>query len=158
VCICWKGKNLYLSKCTEKQQLRLLICGNARRHNSITYCFTMAWFCASLFILSTSYFPCYWYTTCDICPTRYKRMTLLNCRCFLDTVHAVFTTYFRVPYIILYNYYYYFQLRTAALRLIVRSWLDVPTFATRCLHACHHTRAPSGGRRNCGPEMSGNFA
>ena len=27
------------------------------------------------------------------------------------------------------------QLRTAALRLIVRSWLDVPTFATRRLHA-----------------------
>ena len=38
------------------------------------------------------------------------------------------------------------QLRTAALRLIVRSWLDVPTFATRRLHACHHARAPSGGR------------
>jgi len=32
------------------------------------------------------------------------------------------------------------------LRLIVRSWLDVPTFATRLLHACHHARAPSGGR------------
>jgi len=36
----------------------------------------------------------------------------------------------------------------------VRSWLDVPTFATRRLH----TRAPSGGRWNCGREMSGNFA
>jgi len=46
------------------------------------------------------------------------------------------------------------QLRTAALRLIVRSWLDVPTFAT----TCHHARAPSGGRWNCGREMSGNFA
>jgi hypothetical protein len=45
------------------------------------------------------------------------------------------------------------QLRTAALRLIVRSWLDVPTFATRR----HHARAPSGGRWNCGREMSGNF-
>jgi len=31
-----------------------------------------------------------------------------------------------------------------SLRLIVRSELDVPTFATRRLHACHHTRAPSG--------------
>ena len=31
-------------------------------------------------------------------------------------------------------------------RLIVRSELDVPTFATRRLHACHHARAPSGGR------------
>ena len=48
--------------------------------------------------------------------------------------------------------------RTAALRLIVRSWLDVPTFATRRLHACHHAIAPSGGRWNCGREMSGNFA
>ena len=44
------------------------------------------------------------------------------------------------------------------LRLIVRSRLDVPTFATRRLHACHHARAPSGGRWNCGREMSGNFA
>jgi len=50
------------------------------------------------------------------------------------------------------------QLRTAALRLIVRSWLDVPTFATRRLHACHHARAPSSGRCNSGQEMSGNFA
>jgi hypothetical protein len=44
------------------------------------------------------------------------------------------------------------------LRLIVRSWLDIPTFATRCLHECHHARAPSGGKWNCGREMSGNFA
>jgi len=29
------------------------------------------------------------------------------------------------------------------LRLIVRSWLDVPTFATRRLHACYHATAPS---------------
>ena len=56
------------------------------------------------------------------------------------------------------RYYYYLQLRTAALRLIVRSWLNVPTFATRRLHACHHARAPSGGKWNCGREMSGNFA
>ena len=42
-------------------------------------------------------------------------------------------------------------------RLIVRSGLDVPTFVTRRLHACHHARAPSGGRWNCGREMSGNF-
>jgi len=40
------------------------------------------------------------------------------------------------------------------LRLTVRSGLDVPTFATRRLHACHHARAPSGGRWNCGREMS----
>jgi hypothetical protein len=43
-------------------------------------------------------------------------------------------------------------------RLIVRSGLDVPTFATRRLQACHHARTPSGGRWNCGREMSGNFA
>jgi hypothetical protein len=42
----------------------------------------------------------------------------------------------------------FIQLRTAALRLIVRSWLDVPTFATRRLHACHDARTPSGGRWN----------
>jgi hypothetical protein len=40
------------------------------------------------------------------------------------------------------GYYYNFQLRTAALRLIVRSRLDVPTFAT----TRHHARAPTGGR------------
>jgi len=39
----------------------------------------------------------------------------------------------------------------------VRSGLDVPTFATRRLHACHHARARSGGRWNCGREMSGKF-
>jgi hypothetical protein len=44
-----------------------------------------------------------------------------------------------------------------SLRLIVRSELDVPTFATRRLHACHHARAPSGGRWNCGREMSREF-
>jgi len=43
------------------------------------------------------------------------------------------------------------------LRLIVRSGLEVPVFATRRLHACHHTRAPGGGRWNCGREMSGKF-
>jgi hypothetical protein len=50
---------------------------------------------------------------------------------------------------------FYFQLRTAALRLVVRSGLDVPTLATKRLHACHHARAPSGGRWNCGREVSG---
>jgi len=39
--------------------------------------------------------------------------------------------------------------------LIVLSGLDVPSFATRRLHACHHARAPSSGRWNCGREMSG---
>jgi hypothetical protein len=33
-----------------------------------------------------------------------------------------------------------------SLRLIVLSGLDVSTLATRRLHACHHARAPSGGR------------
>jgi len=40
----------------------------------------------------------------------------------------------------------------------MRCWLDVPTVATRRLHACHHARAPSCGRWNCGREMSGNFS
>jgi hypothetical protein len=40
----------------------------------------------------------------------------------------------------------------------VRSELDLPTFATRRLHACHHTRAPCCRRWNCGREMWGNFA
>jgi hypothetical protein len=40
----------------------------------------------------------------------------------------------------------------------VRSLLDVPTFATRRFHPCHYTRAPSGGRWNCGREISENFA
>jgi len=40
----------------------------------------------------------------------------------------------------------------------VQTGLDVPTFATRRLHACHHARAPTGGRWNRGREMSGNFA
>ena len=30
--------------------------------------------------------------------------------------------------------------------------LDVPTFATRCLHVRHEARDPSGGRWNCGRE------
>jgi len=52
----------------------------------------------------------------------------------------------------------FIQLHTATLRLIVRSWLDVSTFTTKRLHVCNHARAPSGGRWNCGQEMSGNFA
>jgi hypothetical protein len=43
-------------------------------------------------------------------------------------------------------------------RLIVRSGLDVPTFAIRRLHACHNARAPSGVRWNCGREMFGEFS
>jgi hypothetical protein len=31
------------------------------------------------------------------------------------------------------------------LRLILRFGLDVPTFATRRIHACHQLRTPSGG-------------
>jgi hypothetical protein len=43
-------------------------------------------------------------------------------------------------------------------RIIVRYGLDVTTFVTRRLHACHHARAPSGGRWNCERETSGKFA
>jgi hypothetical protein len=60
-----------------------------------------------------------------------------------------------------YYYYYYYYFLTYALqpsRLIVWCGLDIPTFATRHFHVCHHARASSGGRWNCGREMSGNFA
>jgi hypothetical protein len=36
--------------------------------------------------------------------------------------------------------------------------LDVPTFATRCLHVPINTSTPSSERWNCGREWSGNFA
>jgi hypothetical protein len=39
----------------------------------------------------------------------------------------------------------------------VRTELDVPTFATKRLHACHHATAPRGGRWNCGRKMSSKF-
>ena len=42
----------------------------------------------------------------------------------------------------------FLQLRTAAFSLIVRSWLEVPTFATRRLHACHHATSSSGASGN----------
>jgi hypothetical protein len=58
----------------------------------------------------------------------------------------------KVVVIIIFNY------ALQPLRLTVRSGLDVPTFATKRLHACYHARAPSGGRWNCGQEMSGKFA
>jgi hypothetical protein len=60
--------------------------------------------------------------------------------------------FFIIIIIIIFNY------ALQPLRLIVRSGLDIPTFATKRLHACHHARAPSDGRWNCGREMSGNFA
>jgi hypothetical protein len=52
----------------------------------------------------------------------------------------------------------YFCTTHCSLRLIVQSELNFPTFATRRLHTCHHPLAPSGGRWNCGREMSWNFA
>jgi hypothetical protein len=66
------------------------------------------------------------------------------CKLHYNDTHSICD----VPIIIIFNY----ALQSS--RLIVRSGLDVPTFATRRLHA----RAPSGGRWNCGREMSGNFA
>ena len=56
------------------------------------------------------------------------------------------------------TFYLFSTTHCSHLRLIVRSGLDVPSFATRRLHACHHATAPSGGRWNCGREMSCNFA
>jgi len=52
----------------------------------------------------------------------------------------------------------FFNYALQPLRLIVLSELDVPTFATRRLHAFHHARAPSGGRWNCERDMFSNFA
>ena len=40
--------------------------------------------------------------------------------------------------------YYLYNYALQPLRLIVRSGLDVPNFATRHLYACHQSRAPSG--------------
>jgi hypothetical protein len=54
-------------------------------------------------------------------------------------------------------FFFFATTHCSLLRLIVLSGLNVPTFATRRLHACHHARAPSGGRWNCGREMSGKF-
>ena len=53
--------------------------------------------------------------------------------------------------------YLFSTTHSSRLRLIVRSGLNVPTFGTRRLHACHHARAPSGGRWKYGREMSGKF-
>ena len=56
------------------------------------------------------------------------------------------------------NFIYLFSItHCSLLRLIVQSGLEVSTFAIRRLHACHHTRAPSVGRWNCGRVMSGKF-
>ena len=68
-------------------------------------------------------------------------------------LQASISLYLNLPHFVC-LYYYALQ----PLRLIVRSGLDVPTFATRRLHACHNARAPSGGRWNCGREMSEDFA
>jgi len=64
----------------------------------------------------------------------------------------------KVSYRCLDLFMFMFNYALQPLRLIVRSGLNVPTFATRRLHACYHAIAPSGGRWNCGREMSGNFA
>ena len=84
--------------------------------------------------------------------------------------HLGLRTCFRIYFLILYQIILqmcYFVLKyslclfstthCSLLRFIVRSGLDVSTFVTRRLHACHHARAPSGGRWNCGREMSGKF-
>ena len=53
--------------------------------------------------------------------------------------------------------YFIFNYALQPLRLIVRSELDVPTFATRRLLACHHAWAPSSEMWNYGWQMSGKF-
>jgi len=57
---------------------------------------------------------------------------------------------FKVCYVMLCYVMLCFFTTRCSLRLIVRSELDVPTFATRCLHARRNATAPSSGRRNCG--------
>ena len=42
-------------------------------------------------------------------------------------------------------FYVFSTTHCSLLRLTVRSGLDVPTFATRRLHAFHHARAAEGG-------------
>jgi hypothetical protein len=64
-----------------------------------------------------------------------------------------------MTYYYYYYYYYFFQLRTAAIKAYCAIWVRRSNFfATRCLHACHQAKAPSGGIWNCGQEMFGNFA
>jgi len=87
---------------------------------------------------------------------------LLACFLFplhLSPLHLLRGLLNKVSLILLQSDFYFIYTTThcSLLRLIVRSGLDVPTFATRRLHACHHARAPSGGRWNCGREMSGKF-
>jgi len=59
------------------------------------------------------------------------------------------------------NHYYYLLLSTYALhpsRLIVQSGLDVPTFATRCLHASPCKSTQWQKVEPWARDMSGNFA
>ena len=44
------------------------------------------------------------------------------------------------------------QVLRGSLPLLSPAFLDVPTFATKCLHVRHDARDPSGGRWNCGRE------
>ena len=80
-------------------------------------------------------------------PTCFK---LSHVNCMEEDTFIGFDLYFII--IIFFNY------ALQPLRLIVRSGLDVPTFATRRPHACYHATAPSSERWTCRREMSGNFA
>jgi len=46
------------------------------------------------------------------------------------------------------KFMFIFNYALQPLRLTVRTGLEVPTFATRRLHSCHHARVPSGATRN----------
>ena len=50
------------------------------------------------------------------------------------------------------------QVLRGSLSLLPPPHLDVPTFATRCLHILKDARDPSSERWNYGQEMSSNFA
>jgi len=43
-----------------------------------------------------------------------------------------------------------FNLRTAAFKIYCAIWVRSSNFRHQALYACHHARAPSGGRWNCG--------
>jgi hypothetical protein len=75
----------------------------------------------------------------------------LLCGCVSDCLDISHDVLFQghcllsIPYNIFpHTFCVFIQLRTPALRLIVRSCLDVPIFATRRLHACHHASAEGG--------------
>ena len=66
--------------------------------------------------------------------------------------------YVQVPFKAVFTVYI-FNLHTAAFKAYCAIWVRSSNFRHQASPACHHARAPSGGRWNCGREMSEkNFA